>query len=109
MYANQFISMHSNIVRDETEYLPAYYFPTDIPTQKEVEANDHYMMVVNNYYSPKIYDVTNSDIKDVTIWFKDSYGQKKCIRTSYSGEDDFLEEIRQVVFKIECELAILKA
>jgi hypothetical protein len=63
-------------------------------------------MVVNNYYTPKIYDLTNSPTKEIKKWFKDSHGKIIPLRTSYSGEGDFLNEIYQAVFKIECELFI---
>jgi hypothetical protein len=65
------------------------------------------MMVVNNYYTPKVYDLTNSTVKEMTIWFKDSHGDKIPIRTSYLTEAP-LAEIYQAVFKIECELAIAR-
>jgi hypothetical protein len=106
-YSNQFISVHSNITRDDTEHLPIFYLPSDIPTQNESETNANYMMVVNNYYTPKVHDLTNSTAKAITIWFKDSYGDKIPLRTSYSSEGP-LEEIYQAVFKIECELAIAR-
>jgi hypothetical protein len=64
------------------------------------------MMVVNNYYTPKIYDLTHSSIKEISIWFKDSHGELIVLRTSYSSEDGFLDEIYQAVFKIECELFV---
>jgi hypothetical protein len=62
-------------------------------------------MIVNNYYTPKIYDLSNSNLDYITISFKDSYGEKIAIRTSYSSEG-LLDEIYQVVFKIEIELDI---
>jgi hypothetical protein len=34
-----------------------------------------FMIVVNNYYSPKIYDLTNVSIDNVTINFRDAYGE----------------------------------
>jgi hypothetical protein len=92
-YSNQFISVHSNITRDDTEHLPSFYLPSDIPTQNESETSANYMMVVNNYYNPKIYDLTNSTAKEITIWFKDAQGDKIPLRTSYSGEGGFLNEI----------------
>jgi hypothetical protein len=67
------------------------------------------MMVVNNYYTPKIYDLTNSEIKDIRIQFRDAYGKLILIRTSYSsGDPTIADEIQQATFKIEIELAILE-
>jgi hypothetical protein len=107
-YANQFISVHSNITRDDTEHLSSFYLPGETPaSQTEREVEENYMMVVNNYYTPKIYDLTNSTAKEITIWFKDSHGETIPLRASYSSEGGFLDEIYQAVFKIECELAIL--
>jgi hypothetical protein len=65
------------------------------------------MMTVNNFYSPKIYDVTRIDIQSLNIYFTDSTGEKIPIRTSYSGTG-FLDEIYQASFRIECELVIIK-
>jgi hypothetical protein len=69
-----------------------------------------FMMVVSNYYIFKIYDLTNSEIKDIRIQFRDAYGKLIPIRTSYSADDDNIttEEIQQATFKIEIELVILE-
>jgi hypothetical protein len=69
------------------------------------------MMVVNNYYTPKIYDLTNTDYSDITIWFKDAYDKKIVIRGAYTAINELEElvwETYQAVFKIECELALIK-
>jgi hypothetical protein len=68
------------------------------------------MMVVNNYYTPKIYDLTNTSIDNITISFRDAYGKLIVIRTSYAPGSDPMEltEIQQAIFKIEIELAILE-
>jgi hypothetical protein len=42
------------------------------------------------------------------ISFKDAYGNLIPIRTSYFGDDDYLQEIEQAIFKMEIELAILE-
>jgi hypothetical protein len=69
-----------------------------------------FMMVVNNYYTPKIYDLTNVSINNITTSFKDAYSNLIMIRTSYASGSDTMEltEIREAVFKIEIELAILE-
>jgi hypothetical protein len=68
-----------------------------------------FMMVVNNYYTPKIYDLTNSEIKDIRIQFRDAYGKLIPIRSSYSSCDSTIaDEIQQATFKIEIERAILE-
>jgi hypothetical protein len=64
------------------------------------------MMIVNNYYTPKIFDLTNSDEKTINIWFKDAHGEIIPIRTPYSSDHGTWDEIHQVVFNIECELAV---
>jgi hypothetical protein len=66
-------------------------------------------MVANNYYTPKIYDLTYSPIKEIEIWFKDAYGQQIKLRepfTPNNGEGEAWSEFYQAVFKIEMELAI---
>jgi hypothetical protein len=67
-------------------------------------------MIVNNYYTPKIYDLTNSEIKNITIFFRDAYGEPIIIRSSYAPRSDPMKlcQIEQAVFKIEIELAILE-
>jgi hypothetical protein len=40
------------------------------PDYDESVVNENYMMIVNNYYTPKIYDLTNSTIKEI------KYGSK---------------------------------
>jgi hypothetical protein len=62
---------------------------------------------MNNYYTPKIYDLTNTNLSEFTIWFKDAYGEKIPIKAAYSP-DNIIWEIYQAIFKIECELALLK-
>jgi hypothetical protein len=108
-YTNHILSVHSNIARDETEHMASFYPQTNSKTPDiyENEAVDCFMMIVNNYYTPKIYDVTDSNLQTISIWFKDSYGNRVPIRSSYSGSGGLLDEIRQAVFKIECELAVL--
>jgi hypothetical protein len=61
----------------------------------------------NNYYTPKIYDLSDTNLSDILVWFKDAYGNKIPIRDAYTISGDILNEIYQAVFKIECELAIL--
>jgi hypothetical protein len=88
----------------------ASFYPEIISTESNIhenEAVDCFMMIVNNYYTPKIYDVSDSNLQNITIWFKDSYGNRIPIRSSYSSTEGYLDEIRQAVFKIECELAVL--
>jgi hypothetical protein len=68
------------------------------------------MTIVNNYYTPKIYDLTNSEIKNITIFFRDAYGKPIVIQNSYAPGSDPMElpKIKQTIFKIEIKLAILK-
>jgi hypothetical protein len=46
------------------------------------------MMIVNNYYTLKIYVLTNSDIDNISISFRDAYGALIPIRSSYSANND---------------------
>jgi hypothetical protein len=112
-YSNQFISVHSNITRDETVLMNSVYTKENglagNPSENdELKAIDGYMMIANNFYTPKIYDLSNSNLDYITISFKDACGEKIPIRTSYSGEG-FLDEIYQAVFKIEIELAVINS
>jgi hypothetical protein len=105
-YANQFISVHSNIAADDTEHLESVYLETkQRPSQSETDIFVNFMMVANNYYTPKIYDLTNSTVKEIEIWFKDAYGEIVNLKLPFatpSGELEFY----QALFKIEIELAI---
>jgi hypothetical protein len=109
-YANQFISVHSNITRADTEHLSSIYTEDGTrPTSNEIELFVDFMMVANNYYTPKIYDLTNSTEKEIVIWFKDAYGQQIKLRepfTPNNGQGEAWSEFYQAVFKIEIELAI---
>jgi hypothetical protein len=111
--ANQFISVHSNIVHNDTVTLNSKYadvLPTDyLACLNESLVFMDFMMVVNNCYTSKIYDLRNSEIKDICIQFRDVYGKLIPIRTSYSSGDPIIaDEIQQATFKIETELAILE-
>jgi hypothetical protein len=74
---------------------------------------DGFMMTTNNYYFPKVYDLTHADIKEIKIWFRDGFGEIipiiKSYRTAEMSNDMELDDYEklQAVFKIECELAIV--
>jgi hypothetical protein len=59
--ANQFISVHSNIAHNNTVTLNSKYvgvFPTNyLSSPNESSVSMDFMMVVNNYYTHKIYDL----------------------------------------------------
>jgi hypothetical protein len=87
LYTNQILSVHSNIARDETEHMASSY-PQIISTKSNIHENEVvycFMMIVNNYNTPKIYNVTDSNLQTISIWFKDSYGKHVPIRSSYSS------------------------
>jgi hypothetical protein len=105
IYSNQFISVHSNIAHNDTITLNSKYvdvLPNDyLSSPNESTVSMDFMMVVNNYYTPKIYDLTNSEIKDIQKLIP--------IRTYYScGDPTVADEIQQATFKIEIEVAILE-
>jgi hypothetical protein len=69
-------------------------------------------MTVNNFYTPKIYDVTEQKLQEIEIWFNDAYGNQIPIRQVYqntTNDSDAIPtyEIYQAAFKMECELAII--
>jgi hypothetical protein len=112
-YANQFISVHSNIVRDDTEHITGVLGNEGKPTESETEIFADYMMVANNYYTPKIYNLTNSAAKEIEIWFKDAYGNTIDLQVPFSvynrppDVDDDLGSYF-ATFKMEIELAIME-
>jgi hypothetical protein len=129
LYANQFISVHSNIVQNDITSLQSLYLldgyrevrspftdeaKINSNAVRESEANEGFMMVVNNFYSPKIFNLTNSTLDNISIRFKDATGNIIPLRTPYysgpviPGDQYHTNEIRQAVFKIEIELAIIQ-
>jgi hypothetical protein len=75
LYANQFITVYSNITRDDTEYLPASYEDLKRPSQSESDASAGFILLANNIYNnQKIYDLMNSSERIIEMWFKDAYG-----------------------------------
>jgi hypothetical protein len=122
LYTNHFISVHSNIVRDDTANLKSVYIldgyrevNPEVPheVQDESYINDGFMMVANNFFTPKIYDMTNSNITQIELYFKDAAGNVIPLRTPYvenppEGEGSYhTDGIRQAVFRLEIELAII--
>jgi hypothetical protein len=118
LYANQFISVHSNIVQQDISSLPSLYLlegyrEANPVIMDEAKINEGFMMVVNNFYSPKIFNLTNSTLDNISIRFKDATGNIIPLRTPYysgpviPGDQYHTNEIRQAVFKIEIELAII--
>jgi hypothetical protein len=115
-YNRQFVSVHSNIVRDDSTVLRIQY--SDVHENSPIEdgpGDSHgdgldYLCTANNFYNPKIYDVSNQQMSYIKIWFLDSTGQKVPIRSSFSPPDKpplDLSEVMSAVIRLECELAIL--
>jgi hypothetical protein len=104
-YANQFITVYSIITRDDSVHFPSTYEDKGRPAQNKSEASKGFM-IVNNYYTPKIFDLTNSNEKMNNIWFKDAYREIIPIRTPYSSNHGTWDEIYQAVFNIEYELGL---
>jgi hypothetical protein len=123
LYQNQFISVHSNIVNDDVQHLNSVYildgyrevFPElpDSALLDEAKINEGFMMVCNNFYSPKIFNLTNSTLDFIKIYFKDATGNVIPLRTPYvevppeGSGSVHTDGIRQAVFKLEIELATL--
>jgi hypothetical protein len=117
-YNRQFVSVHSNIVRDDVSVLQIQY--SDIPEGSPIEngpGDNHgdgldYLCTANNFYNPKIYDVSNNQLTYIKLWFLDSTGKKIPIRGSFSLDpgDPFspLDEVMSAVIRLECELAIFE-
>jgi hypothetical protein len=109
-YANQFISVHSNIVRNSTTPLHIHYETAEgFPEEFQGNLGDavDYMMTANNFYNPKVFDLTNNNARHIKLWFQDSTGQPICLRGSISANGGFLNEVEQAVIRLECELAII--
>jgi hypothetical protein len=108
-FTGQFITVHSNIARDDTEHLREIYSVGDgvIDVQLQKQSSNpnlrNYMMTVNNFYTPKIYDVSEMNASEIELWFNDAHGQQIPIRSVHGEEYD------QAVFKLEIELAIIKS
>jgi hypothetical protein len=117
-YANQFISVHSNIVRDDTTPLHIHYEEASgFPEEYQGNLGDavEYMMTCNNFYNPKIYDVTNQQgLQFIRLWFVDSKGEVVPIKENYTdghftdadGHVQNYSGVYQAVIRMECELAV---
>jgi hypothetical protein len=86
------ISVLSNISHEETVSLKSIYLKNGLSCNYLLNRNDllvisDFMMVVNNYYTPKIYDLTNSVIDNIGIQFRNVYEALIPIRSSYSSGD----------------------
>jgi hypothetical protein len=112
-YANQFISVHSNIVRDDTTPLHISY-EGEVSSQSSFGDAVDYMMTCNNFYNPKIYDVSNiQGLESIRLWFVDSVGKTVPIKHNYSdghyvdaeGNSHTFSGVYQAVIRMECELA----
>jgi hypothetical protein len=112
IYINQFISVLSNITYNDTITLHSKYsdvLPNDYLSSPNKSTTSVDFIMVVNYYTLKINDLTNSVIDNICIQFRDVCGSLILIRSSYSsGDATVSDEIQQVTFKIEIELTILE-
>jgi hypothetical protein len=89
IYQNQFISVHSNVAHKDTVPLKPIYLELVVSENYLSNPNESslifdFMMVVNNYCTQEIYDLTNSIIDSITISFREAYSNLIVIRTSYA-------------------------
>jgi hypothetical protein len=88
-YSNQFISVHSNIVRDDSTPLHIHYeYPNGLPMPFDGSVGDSpdYLMTVNNFYNAKVFDVSNQqDLEFIKLWFVDSMGKAVPLRELYNN------------------------
>jgi hypothetical protein len=113
-YQYQFISVHSNIAVNDNTVLNCKYINELTPDYKSDSQYYDYLITCNNYYSPKIYDVTNSDLKSIKINFTDAFGDviKLKYNTTETVEDAAGVSVTEKVgyrsaFRMECEWAII--
>jgi hypothetical protein len=99
--------VHSNITRDDTEYLPASYEDLKRSSQSESDASAGFMLIANIYNNPEMYNLTNCSERVIEVWFKDAYGNIIPVQTPYSADHGTWDEIYKAVFTIECELDII--
>jgi argonaute-like protein implicated in RNA metabolism and viral defense len=66
-------------------------------------------MTCNNYYTPKIYDVTNGDLKSIKINFTDAFGEEVKLKYNTTESVNSVDEEAsyRAAFRMECELAII--
>jgi hypothetical protein len=116
-YSNQFISVHSNIVRDDSTPLHIHYeYSNGVPMPFDGSVGDSpdYLMTVNNFYNAKVFDVSGQEgLEFIKLWFVDSMGKAVPLRVLYNnnyvnpGGGNWLG-VYQAVIRMECELAILE-
>jgi hypothetical protein len=73
-HQNQFVSVHSNIAYEDTIPLKSFYLETGVSENYLSDPNEStlisdFIMVVNKFYTPKIYDLTNSTTDSITVIF----------------------------------------
>jgi hypothetical protein len=88
----------SNPTGLDNVYSPSY-------NSKELinELYDGYVLTVNNFYTPKIYEYTDPAINELHFWFKSKYGTKIPIFYVHAADTEDID-VRFLLFKIECEL-----
>jgi hypothetical protein len=61
-------SLQSTLISHEKiEYIFSTYEDKERCAQNESTASEGFIMIVNNYYTPKIFDLNNSDQKTINI------------------------------------------
>jgi hypothetical protein len=63
---------------------------------------DQYVLTVNNFYTPKLYEYTDPTISEIQFWFKNRYGVKLPIFHLIKKDTDLYSPM--LLFKIEMEL-----
>jgi hypothetical protein len=64
---------------------------------------DQYILTVNNFYTPKLYEYTDPTIQEIRFWFKNRYGVRMPIFYLIKNDaNDLLSAM--LLFKIEMEL-----
>jgi hypothetical protein len=64
---------------------------------------DQYVLTVNNFYTPKLYEYTDPTIQEIRFWFKNRYGVRLPIFQLVKKDiDNFYSFV--LLFKIEMEL-----
>jgi hypothetical protein len=112
-FTGQFITVHSNIAHNDTVSLREIYSVGDRATDELLQRQSsnpnlgNYMMTVNNFYTPKIYDLSEMNVSEIELWFNDAHGQQIPIRKVYGLPLQGIE-YDQAVFKLELELATIQ-
>jgi hypothetical protein len=113
-------TIHSNIIKFSnagtninTIDIPKFYNANGDQIHEDYSDNlniyDDYMMLANNFFTPKFYELPDNTVRTIDIWFRGNDGKRlpifKIERKVVDSKD--IINISQLIFNIEGELVLM--